>query len=178
MGEVMFKTGDKVVYPAQGVGIVEKVEEMSVMGISAKFLTIRILENNAVIRVPVNKAEKVGMRRVIDDSSVDAILEILHQKAPAPDTKEKVSWTVRHREYGEKLKSGDIKEVAEVYRDLMQLRFVKDLSFGERRLLENAQQFLAGEISEAKGISIEEANETLRAIFEKEEEMEKGEGEE
>ena len=173
MGKVMFKTGDKVVYPAQGVGIVEKIEEMSIMGMSSRFLTIRILENNAVIRVPVEKAEKVGMRRVIDNSSVDAILDILHQKAPEPDTKEKVSWTVRHREYGEKLKSGDINEVAEVFRDLMQLRFVKDLSFGERRLLESAQQFLAGEISEAKGISIEEANETLRSIFEKEDE-EKG----
>ncbi len=170
----MFKTGDKVVYPAQGVGIVEKVEEMTVMGISSKFLTVRILENNAVIRVPVNKAEKVGMRRVIDDSSVEEILDILHQETPTSDTKEKVSWTVRHREYGEKLKSGDIKEVAEVFRDLMLLRFVKDLSFGERRLLENAQQFLAGEISEAKGISIEEANETLRSIFQQEEEQTEG----
>ncbi len=80
-----------------------------------------------------------------------------------------MSWTVKHRNYLDKVKSGDVKVVAEVYRDLMLLKRQKELSFGERRILESAHQFLASEISEAKGISMKEAERILESFFEDEE---------
>jgi len=164
-----FKIGDKIVYPAHGVGVIEDIEKLDIGGQSLTFFSIRMLERDAIIRVPVDKAEKVGLRKVIDDSSVKDIMEILSKPGELPNG-EKVSWTVRHREYAEKIKSGSIEEVAEVFRDLMQLKREKELSYGERRILENARQFLVGEISEAKKISPKEAIELLRAIFEAEEE--------
>ncbi len=165
--EATFKIGDKIVYPAHGVGIIEGIEDISVEGESLSFFSIRILEKEVVIRVPVKKVEKVGLRKIITDSSVKDIVDIL-TSPPTPQGEEKVSWTVRHREYADKIKSGSIEEVAEVYRDLMQLRKDKELSFGERKILESAQQFLIGEISEAKHIAPEEAEELLKGLFQRE----------
>ncbi len=159
-----FKVGDKIVYPAQGVGIIEGVEELTVEGERLSFFSIRILEKDVMIRVPVDKAERVGLRKIITDSSVRDIVEILTSE-PTSRGEEKVSWTVRHREYADKIKSGSIEEVAEVYRDLMQLRRDKELSFGERKILESAKQFLIGEISEAKHIAPEEAEGLLYGLF-------------
>ncbi len=165
--ESAFKVGDKIVYPAHGVGIIEGIEEISIEGQKLEFFSIRILEKEVTIKVPIDKVDKVGLRKIITDSSVQDIMDILSQPPKAQEG-EKVSWTVRHREYAEKIKSGSIEEVAEVYRDLMQLRKGKELSFGERRILENAQQFLIGEISEAKQISPEEAEELLKGLFQEE----------
>lgn len=162
-----FKIGDKIVYPPHGVGIIEGVEEISVEGENLSFFSIRILEKDVVIRVPMKNVEKVGLRKIITGSSVQDIVDIL-TSPPTPQREEKVSWTVRHREYADKIKTGSIEEVAEVYRDLMQLRKDKDLSFGERKLLESAQQFLVGEISEAKHIKPEEAEELLKGLFQRE----------
>jgi len=170
--ESVFKIGDKIVYPAHGVGIIEGIEEITVEGQNLVFFSIRILEKEVLIKVPIDKVEKVGLRKIITDSSVKDIMEIL-SRPPTAQEGEKVSWTVRHREYAEKIKSGSIEEVAEVYRDLMQLRRGKELSFGERRILENAQQFLIVEISEAKQISPEEAEELLKSLFQEEGEEEK-----
>ena len=166
--ETTFKVGDKIVYPPLGIGVIEGVEEISIEGKSTSFFSIRILEKDAVIRVPLEKVEKVGLRKIIADSSVKDIVDIL-TSPPTPQREEKVSWTVRHREYTDKIKSGSIEEVAEVYRDLMQLRKDKDLSFGERKILDLAQQFLIGEISEAKNIEPEEAEEFLKSLFPEEE---------
>jgi CarD family transcriptional regulator len=165
--EETFKIGDKIVYPAHGVGVIESIEDITVEGASLSFFSIRILEKEAVIKVPVSKVKRVGIRKVIRDSSVKDIVSILLSPITNQEG-EKVSWTVRHREYAEKIKSGSIEEVAEVYRDLMQLRKSKELSFGERRILENAQQFLIGEISEAKKISPREAGDLLKDLFEDE----------
>ncbi len=163
--EETFKIGDKIVYPAHGVGVIEGIEDITVEGSSLSFFSIRILEKEAVIKVPVGKVKRVGIRKVIRDSSVKDIVSILLSPVTNQEG-EKVSWTVRHREYAEKIKSGSIEEVAEVYRDLMQLRKGKELSFGERRILENAQQFLIGEISEAKRITPQEAEDLLKDLFE------------
>lgn len=167
MKEMAFKVGDKIVYPAHGVGVIEEIEKLSVGGKILTFFSIRMVEKDAVIRVPIDKVGRVGLRKVIDDASVKEIMEILSRPA-TPSEGGKVSWTVRHREYAEKIKSGSIEEVAEVFRDLMQLRRDKELSYGERRILESAQQFLVDEISEAKKISQERAVELLKAIFEEE----------
>jgi len=163
----MFKIGEKVVYPAHGVGVIESIDEIAIEGKSIKFLNIRIVETDALIRVPVQKADKIGLRKVMDEDKLDRVIKVLKERPhkEQKQDKERISWTVKHRGYLEKVKSGDIEIVAEVFRDLMLLKKEKELSFGERRILESAQQFLASEISEAKGISLKEAEEFLEKLF-------------
>ena len=163
-----YKVGEKVVYPAHGVGVIESLDEMEIEGQRLKLLTIRIMETDAVIRVPVDKAERIGVRRIMGEDVLEKVMKV-HKERPEKETADKkVSWTVKHRNYLEKVKSGNVETVAEVYRDLMLLKREKELSFGERRILESAQQFLASEISEAKGISFEEAEGLLKSLFEEE----------
>ena len=166
----MYKVGEKVVYPAHGVGVVESVDNVEFAGKTFKMLIIRILENDMIIKVPVDKAEKIGVRKIIDEDKLEKVVRILKSRPQKAEKGEKVSWTVKHREYLEKIKSKDIEVVAEVYRDLMLLKREKELSFGEKRILESAQQFLASEISETKGISFKEAEEFLISMFKGEEE--------
>ncbi len=163
----MFKVGEKVVYPAHGVGIVESIDEIVIEGKSLKVMSIRIIETDALIRIPVGKEEKIGLRKVMDEDKLDKVIKVLKERPEKEEKneKERISWTVKHRNYLEKVKSGNIEIVAEVYRDLMLLKREKELSFGERRILESAQQFLASEISEAKGISLKEAEKFLEEMF-------------
>ncbi|BAT71003.1 CarD family transcriptional regulator [Thermosulfidibacter takaii ABI70S6] len=160
-----YKVGEKVVYPAHGVGVIESIDEWEIEGKKWKLITIRILETDAIIRVPQEKAERIGVRRVMSENVLEKVFKVLKERPEKEEETKKVSWTVKHRNYLEKVKSGDIEEVAEVYRDLMLLRKEKELSFGERKILESAQQFLASEISEAKGIPIEEAERLLEGFF-------------
>ncbi len=161
-----YKVGEKVVYPAHGVGVIESLDEMEIEGQRLRLLTIRIMETDAVIRVPVDKAERIGVRRIMGENVLEKVMKVLKERPEREASDKKVSWTVKHRNYLEKVKSGNVETVAEVYRDLMLLKREKELSFGERRILESAQQFLASEISEAKGISFEEAEDLLKSLFE------------
>ncbi len=161
-----YRVGEKVVYPAHGVGVVESIDEMELEGRVWRLISIRILETDAVIRVPVEKAERIGVRRIMGDDVLERVLKVLEERPEREDEGKRVSWTVKHRNYLEKVKSGDVEVVAEVYRDLMLLRKEKELSFGERKILESAQQFLSSEISEAKGISVSEAEKLLESYFE------------
>ncbi len=161
-----YRVGEKVVYPAHGVGVVESIDEMELEGRVWRLISIRILETDAVIRVPVEKAERIGVRRIMGDDVLERVLKVLEERPEREDEGKRVSWTVKHRNYLEKVKSGDVEVVAEVYRDLMLLRREKELSFGERKILESAQQFLSSEISEAKGISVSEAEKLLESYFE------------
>ncbi len=161
-----YRVGEKVVYPAHGVGVVESIDEMELEGRVWRLISIRILETDAVIRVHVEKAERIGVRRIMGDDVLERVLKVLEERPEREDEGKRVSWTVKHRNYLEKVKSGDVEVVAEVYRDLMLLRREKELSFGERKILESAQQFLSSEISEAKGISVYEAEKLLESYFE------------
>ncbi len=161
-----YRVGEKVVYPAHGVGVVESIDEMELEGRVWRLISIRILETDAVIRVPVEKAERIGVRRIMGDDVLERVLKVLEERPEREYEGKRVSWTVKHRNYLEKVKSGDVEVVAEVYRDLMLLRREKELSFGERKILESAQQFLSSEISEAKGISVSEAEKLLESYFE------------
>ncbi len=167
--ESRYKVGEKVVYPAQGVGIIESIDHWEMDGKELELITIRILETDAIIRVPVEKADRIGVRRVMSEDLLESVFGVLRERPEKEKEGKKVSWTVKHRNYLDKVKSGDVKVVAEVYRDLMLLKRQKELSFGERRILESAHQFLASEISEAKGISMKEAERILESFFEDEE---------
>lgn len=143
----MFKVGDLAVYPAHGVGRIESVESREIAGKRQDFYIMKILENNMIIMIPVDKVTSVGLRDIIDVEEVSKVYEIMKMRDIPPDNQ---TWNRRYREYMEKIKTGSVYEVAEVLRDLFLLKEEKDLSFGERELLDTAQSLLLKELAIAK----------------------------
>jgi CarD family transcriptional regulator len=166
--QTMFKTGDKAVYPGQGVGEVLGIEHKEVAGQRQSFYVLRILENGMRIMIPINKVGSVGLREIISEDDVRQVYAILKVDS--------TTWNRRYREYMEKIKTGSVFEIAEVLRDLYLLKGDKDLSFGERKMLDTARSLLIKELSLAKGVTEDEIEGDLKRIFnivEKEKEKEK-----
>jgi len=143
----MFEIGDLAVYPAHGVGRIEAIETREISGDKQDFYIMKILENNMIIMIPVDNVESVGLRDIIDVGQVAKVYEIMKQRDIPADNQ---TWNRRYREYMEKIKTGSVFEVAEVLRDLYLLKVEKDLSFGERKMLDTAQSLLLKELSIAK----------------------------
>ncbi len=144
-----FLKGDLAVYPAHGVGCIESIESKEINGDTMNFYMMKIVENGMVIMIPTSNVESVGLREVIPETEVPAVYKVMKAKARGADNQ---TWNRRYREYMDKIKTGSIYDVAEVFRDLFQLKLEKDLSFGERKLLDTAQNLLVQELSTAKDI--------------------------
>ena len=144
---MIFRVGDLAVYPAHGVGRIESIEAKELYGQNQHFYIMRILENNMVIMIPTQNAEHVGLREIVREKEVPKIFKILKAKNIEFDNQ---TWNRRYREYMEKIKTGSLFDVAEVFRDLFRLKLTKDLSFGERKLYDTAQVLLVKELSKAK----------------------------
>lgn len=162
MGVMMFKIGDMAVYPAHGVGVIEKIESQEISGCQQDFYVMRILDNNMLIMIPTNNVGNVGLRDIIGQTEVSKLYSILEERDVILDSQ---TWNRRYREYMDKIKSGSAFEVAEVYRDLLILKLEKELSFGERKMLDTARGLLVKEISLAKKIKEEQVEEDLDRIF-------------
>jgi CarD family transcriptional regulator len=158
----MFKLGDLAVYPAHGVGVIEKIETKEISGCRQDFYVMRILDNNMIIMIPTTNVNNVGLREIIGQTEVPKLYSILKKRDVAIDNQ---TWNRRYREYMDKIKTGSVFEVAEVYRDLLILKLGKDLSFGERKLLDTARSLLVKEISLAKKIREEQVKKDLDRIF-------------
>lgn len=158
----MFKIGDLAVYPAHGVGLIERIETQEISGASSDFYVMRILENDMIIMIPVNNVENVGLREIIKEQELSKLFAVLEKRDVAVDTQ---TWNRRYREYMDKIKTGSAFEVAEVYRDLLLLKVEKDLSFGERKMLDTARTLLVKEISLAKKVDEEQVEKDLDKIF-------------
>ena len=143
----MFDVGDLAVYPAHGVGRIEAMEYKDISGQKQSFYIMRILENDMIIMIPTQNVSNVGLRQVIGQDQVAEIYRILKKKDVSLETQ---NWNRRYRDYMEKIKTGSIFEVASVLRDLSLLRKDKELSFGERKMLDMARNLLVKEISVAK----------------------------
>ena len=154
----MFKTGDLAVYPAHGVGKIERIETKSIGGKKQDFYIMRILENDMKILIPINNAEAVGLRQLIDSGDVPRVYEILKTREVSVNGG---TWNRRYREYMEKIKTGSIYELAEVLRDLTVLKGDKELSFGERKMLDTARTLLLKELSIVRAIGEEEIEEEV-----------------
>lgn len=144
-----FLKGDMAVYPAHGVGCIESIESKEINGENMNFYMMKIVDNGMVIMIPTANVESVGLREVIKQKDVPEVYRIMQAKASDPD---KQTWNRRFREYMDKIKTGSIYDIAEVFRDLFQLKLEKDLSFGERKLLDTAQNLLVQELSMAKNM--------------------------
>ena len=158
----MFKEGDLAVYPAHGVGVIEKIESKEISACRQDFYVMRILENDMKIMIPTQNIENVGLREIIGKKDVPKLFTILKKRDVTVDNQ---TWNRRYREYMEKIKTGSVYEVAEVYRDLLMLKVEKDLSFGERKMLDIARSLLVKEISLAKNVKEEQVERDLDRIF-------------
>ncbi|MCU0579471.1 MAG: CarD family transcriptional regulator [Desulfobacterota bacterium] len=158
----MFKVGDLAVYPAHGVGRIESIEAKVLYGQDQHFYIMRILENNMIIMIPTQNAEHVGLREIVREEEVPKIFKILKEKNIEFDNQ---TWNRRYREYMEKIKTGSVYEVAQVLRDLFLLKLDKELSFGERKMLDTAKNLLVKEISIAKKIQEDKVEKDIQRIF-------------
>ena len=158
----MFNVGDKAVYPMHGVGIIESIECRDICGSEQNFYVLKILDNGMTIMVPEDNIDDVGLREVISKRKVRQIYKILGERDIVLDNQ---TWNRRYREYTDKIRSGSPVEIAKVLRDLCVLRCDKDLSFGERKMFDTAQNLLVKEISVAKDIDEEKVEEDFRKML-------------
>jgi CarD family transcriptional regulator, regulator of rRNA transcription len=162
---VSFQIGDKVIYPNHGLGVVEKVEEKTILGTTTGFFHLRIISNETTVLVPVSNVDNVGLRRAITDEEVERLFYLLsdgkidnHQ-----------NWKGRFKDNSDKMRTGSIYDMADVLKSLTFLAKSKSLSFREKRMLDRAKALIVSEISEVMRLtaaSIEErVNEALEKCF-------------
>ncbi|OQY12423.1 MAG: CarD family transcriptional regulator [Desulfobacteraceae bacterium 4572_19] len=173
MGEKAFKLeeydglefceGELAVYPAHGVGCIEAVETREINGEIMSFYIMKILENGMVIMIPTGNTESVGLRKVITEHEIPKIYEVIQESGNPVNKK---TWNRRYREYMDKIKTGSLFDVAEVFRDLYLLKLHKDLSFGERKLLDTAQGLLVKELCTATDNDDETVLKQVEKLFE------------
>jgi CarD family transcriptional regulator len=160
--ELTFKVGDKAVYPAQGVAEVIRIEEKDIAGSRQCFYVLRILDTDRKIMVPVTNASAVGLRQVISELEIREIFDILRERTIAFDNQ---TWNRRYRSFMDKIKTGSIYDVAEVLRDLYRLKTDKQLSFGERRMLDTARTLIVKEIAIARAQTEDQVKSEIESIF-------------
>ena len=138
----MFNIGDKIVYPMHGAGIIEGIEEKEVLGKKSKYYIMKMPIGDMKVMIPIDNVEEIGIREIIQNEELNKVLDILQ----GDKTKMPQNWNRRYRANMEKIKSGDIFEIAAVVRNLMLRDGEKGLSTGERKMLNNAKQMLISEI--------------------------------
>ncbi len=159
----MFSAGDMAVYPAHGVGVIEAIETREIMGEAQDYYIMRILDTGMIIMIPTKNENSVGLRQLISKNDIDKIYDLLGQRNIEIDNQ---TWNRRYREYMEKIKTGSLFEVAEVLRDLSILKSDKELSFGERKMLDTARNLLVKEISLATGMEERLIEQNINRLFE------------
>ena len=157
----MYKVGDKVVYPHHGAGTVVKKETREVLGQKREYLTIKILHNDMTVQVPCENADQVGLRRVIGEKEVAVVLKAL----TGGSTEMPKNWNRRFKHNRDKMKTGDILELAEVVRNLSLRDHEKGLSTGEKQMFVKAKKILASELMYAKGMDEDECAEWLDDVL-------------
>lgn len=158
----MFAQGDMAVYPAHGVGLIEDIKTQSVAGVNQSFYVMKILDNGMTIMIPTANSANVGLRAIISGDEVGKIIDILKMRDIKITSQ---TWNRRYREYMDKIKTGSAFEVAVVLRDLFLLKEDKDLSYGERKMLDTAKNLLVKEISLAKQVDEEKVEQQIEKLF-------------
>lgn len=153
----MFNIGDKIVYPMHGAGIIETIEEKTILGENRRYYILSIPCGDMKVMIPVDSCADIGVRMVVDDDQMVKVMEILQEQS----TTMSGNWNRRYRENMEKLKTGDIESVAEVVRNLMRSDCEKKLSTGEKKMLTNAKQILVSEMILVNDIDQNKADELI-----------------
>lgn len=158
----MFEIGDKVVYPMHGAGIIEGIEEREILGEKQSYYILRFPVGDMKVMIPIDNVEQIGIREVIPVEEVDKVVEFLSGDKSQMSS----NWNKRYRQNMEKIRTGDIYEVAEVVRNLMLRDREKGLSTAERKMLTNARQILISEIVLSKDADEEEVTALIDGIIE------------
>lgn len=153
--------GDKVVYPMHGAGVIEAIEEQEVLGHRKQYYVMRLPINDMKVMVPCENLKEIGLRAVISDQAFPKMLEVLRARKGFMAK----NWNHRYRANMEKIRSGNILELAEVVSNLSHRDREKGLSTGERKMLDSARQILLSEIILAKGFGVEQANSFLNEVL-------------
>jgi CarD family transcriptional regulator len=153
----MFIIGDRIVYPMHGAGIIEQIEEKQILGEVRKYYILKVPCGDMKIMIPIESSQEIGVRAIISMTEIDEVLEVLG----ADSSEMSNNWNRRYRENMEKLKTGDIYNVAEVVRNLMRTDKEKKLSTGEKKMLSNAKQILISEIILVKDIDHDAAEKII-----------------
>lgn len=157
----VFHVGDVVVYPHHGAGIIEGIAERTVEGESRTYFVLRMCQGNLTVMVPADNSSQVGLRGIISKEEVDKVFDVLGGKqTPMPS-----NWNHRYKKNRDKLRSGDIFQVAEVVRNLTRRDMEKGLSSGEKRMLNQARDILASELMYAVQVEAEEALRMIEEAF-------------
>ena len=143
-----FDVGDKVVYPHHGAAVIERREQREMNGEHREYLVLKLAYGDLTLMVPTDNTEQVGLREVINDEEVEEVFAVLRKKEARMPT----NWSRRFKNHVEKLKSGDVYQVAEVVRNLSNRDKDKGLSAGEKRMLNRARQILVSELTFAIGV--------------------------
>jgi CarD family transcriptional regulator len=160
---VSFQIGDKVIYPNHGLGVVEKVEEKTILGTTTGFFHLRIISNETTVLVPVANVDNVGLRRAITDEEVERLFSLLsdgkidnHQ-----------NWKGRFKDNSDKMRTGSIYDMADVLKSLTFLAKSKSLSFREKRMLDRAKSLIVSEISEVMRLTPGSVDDRVNDALEK-----------
>ena len=153
----MFSIGDKIVYPMHGAGVIESIEEREILGDIRRYYVLHMPIGEMRVMIPISNVIDVGLRKVIDEDGVVKVLDILQEK----DSPMSANWNRRYRSNLEKIRSGNIYELAEVVRNLSQRDREKGLSTGEKKMLDNARQILISELVLVKNSKEEKIRDML-----------------
>lgn len=159
MESLPFRVGDMAVYPAHGVVEVTDIEKKEIAGETHRFYILKMLDNGMKVMIPTGAN---ALRQIMDTSAVEEVFGVLHEKKISVES---TTWNRRYREYKDKIDSGDPKQIAEVLRDLYLLKNDKDLSFGERKMLDTAKALLVKELSIARDMKEDEVENEFVDIF-------------
>ncbi len=160
----MYTLEEKVVYPGHGVAKVEDIVQKTIGSTTVQFYKLKFLNRDMTILIPVQTQETCGIRPLSSEQGIQKMFEVLSE----PSTKRGCvlsSWNKRSKQYQYKIKTGDLLEISRIYRDLQCMSHEKDLSFGERNLLHQAEALLVEELSAVRNMMEEQAVQTLRVIF-------------
>ncbi len=147
-----FKIGDKIIYPNQGLGIIEDIQEENHYGESFRIYHVRILTNNTLVLVPSSNASEIGIRKPISEETIDKIFEFMRNG----QVDVTMNWKGRYKEHLDLMKSGSILDMALVLKSLYYLNIIKPLSFREKKMMERAKNLIVTEISEVSSLPTSE----------------------
>ncbi|MBM9510845.1 CarD family transcriptional regulator [Desulfobulbus marinus] len=150
------------VYPAHGVGLIQAIETQTIGGVDQSFYVMKILDNDMTIMIPTATSDNVGLRAIISNDEVTEVIGILKERDIKINAQ---TWNRRYRDYMEKIKTGSVFEVAVVLRDLFLLKEDKELSYGERKMLDTAKSLLVKELSLAKHTEEEQVEKQIEKLF-------------
>ena len=157
----LFSVGDKVVYPMHGAGIIESIEEKEILGEKRRYYVMKMPIGDMKVMIPIQNVNDIGLRQVVDEDVIDQVIGLLKHGQTDMST----NWNRRYRANLDKIKSGDIYEIADVVRNLMIREKEKGLSTGERKMLDNAKQILISEFVLAKRLHHEEVDGLIANII-------------